>query len=282
VKRNHLASSVLARALSSTSPPTPSTTMPSNNSPLSVNKEMAFDIQTATKMYVKYGIGNQRLSELSKESGDSKTLVSRWQRMMEAFLGTQVHVLAGLGYTPNENGLQMYNQHVAMFMQTADPETQEELRLGTRNLWRYVLSTTFNISMEDIESNEMTIVDARNCMHKVAQKMQDPDILEKISLKASKLETSGDATMDMAMKHQIVQDTLVGDVYLGGSPSLVEECGFEGGEKGYVFMQCVMAEHQNDPLIAQYVGSAMMQLMKAAGIDMQGVMQQASEGAKQN
>ena len=166
----------------------------------------------------------------------------------------------------------MYNQHVAMFMQTADPETQEELRLGTRNLWRKVLSTAFDVSIEDIKSNEMTIVDARTCMHKVALKMQDPKVLEKISLKAGKLETTGDATMDMAMKHQIVQNALVSDVYLGGSPSLVEDCGFEGGEKGYVFMQCVMAEHQNDPLIGQYVGSSMMQLMKAAGIDMQGVL----------
>ncbi len=175
----------------------------------------------------------------------------------------------------------MYNQHVAMFMQTADPDTQEKLRLGTRNLWRLVLSTSFDISIEDIESNEMTIVDARNCMHKVAQKMQEPEILEKISQKASKLESTGDATMDMAMKHQIVQDTLVSDVYLGGDPSLVEECGFEGGEKGYVFMQCVMAEHQNDPLIGQYVGSSMMQLMKAAGIDMQGILENAG-AAKPN
>ena len=74
--------------------------------------------------------------------------------------------------------------------------------------------------------------------------------------------------MDMAMKHQVVQDTLVHDVYLGGEPSLVEEIGFEKGEKGYVFMQGVMAEHQNDPLISQYVGSAMMQLLQNAGIDM--------------
>ncbi len=79
--------------------------MPSNNAPLSVNKEMAFGIQDATEMYVKHGISNQRLTQLSKESGDPKTLVSRWQRMMEAFLGTQVHVLGGLGYTPDENGL---------------------------------------------------------------------------------------------------------------------------------------------------------------------------------
>lgn len=177
--------------------------------------------------------------------------------------------------------LDLYNQHVAIFMQTADPSTQEELRVNTRDCWRFVLSTAFDISMEQIQSNELSIVDARNVMHKVAQKMQEPEILEIISQKCGKLETTGDTTMDMAMKHQVVQDTLVNDVYLGGKPSLVEECGFDGGEKGYVFMQCVMSEHQNDPLIGQYVGSAMMQLMKAAGIDMSDI-QKAAEAMSKN
>ena len=162
----------------------------------------------------------------------------------------------------------MYNQHVAMFMQTADPATQEELRINTRDVWRHVLATTFNISIEEIEKSEMSIVEARNAMHKVSQKMQDPATLESIAQKSALLKTSGDAMMDMAMKHQVVQDTLVHEVYLGGDPTLVEECGFEKGEKGYVFMQCVMSEHQSDPLIAQYVGAGMMQIMKAAGIDL--------------
>jgi len=162
----------------------------------------------------------------------------------------------------------MYNQHVGMFMQNADPETQEMLRVSTRDLWRTVLSTAFNISIAEIASAEMDIVKARETMHKVSQKMTSPEILELIALKCGKIQSTDDAGMDMAMKHQIVQDTLVHQVYLGGAPTLVEECGFENGEKGYVFMQCVMAEHQNDPLVSQYVGAAMMQILKSAGIDM--------------
>lgn len=280
MRSSYLSSNTLIRTLSSTTPTSDANTLVSSP-PLSLNKEMAYGIQHATKMYVKLGVGNQRFNEIAKEGDDTRTLVTRWQRMMEAFLGTQVHVLAGLGYSPNEKGLHLYNQHVAMFMQTADPETQEELRINTRDVWRIVLSTSFNVSMEQIENSEMTVVEARNAMHKVAQKMQDPAILESISQKCGKLETTGDAMMDMAMKHQIVQDALVHDVYLGGEPSLVEDCGFDKGEKGYVFMQGVMSEHQNDPLIAQYIGSAMMQILKSAGIDMSDV-QQAAESAKQS
>mmetsp|Transcript_9260 Transcript_9260/g.11690 ORF Transcript_9260/g.11690 Transcript_9260/m.11690 type:complete len:295 (+) Transcript_9260:153-1037(+) len=246
--------------------------------PSALNKDMAVGIQNATMMYIKHGIGKQRLAEIAKEGGDEKTLVHRWQRMMETFLGTQVHVLAGLGYAPNETGLNLYNSHVAMFMQTSDPDTQENIRIGTRDVWRCVLSSTFNISMEEIEKSEMTIAEARNAMHKVSLKMQSPETLEIIAKKCSKLESTGNDSMDMAMKHQIVQDTLVSDVYLGGNPSLVEDCGFHQGEKGYVFMQCIMAEHQNDPLISQYIGTAMMQILKSAGIDLSAV--QAAAGTK--
>lgn len=162
-----------------------------------------------------------------------------------------------------------------MYMQTCDPTTQEELRIITRDIWRYVLTTTFNISNDEIKNNELSIVDARNVMHKVAQRMQEPEILEKVSQKCSTLESSGDAMMDTAMKHHIIQDALVYDVYLGGTPSLVEECGFEDGEKGYVFMQYLISEHQNDPLIGQYIGSSMMRLCDAAGIDMTAIQKAA-------
>ncbi len=66
---------------------------------------MAFGIQKATRMYVDHGVGYQKLNEIAKDKGDVGTLVTRWQRMMEAFLGTQVHVIAGLGYSPSEQGL---------------------------------------------------------------------------------------------------------------------------------------------------------------------------------
>jgi len=219
-------------------------------------------------MTMRYGLGKQRLEALSVDSGDVKTLVPRWQKMMEAFLGTQVHVLAGLGYTTDENGLGLYNQHFASLMQNADPDMQEKLRVSSRDLWRETLTTAFNISMADIKAKEMSIVDARNTMHKVSQRMIEPVILETISQKSASLVSTANTPNDMAQKHQIVQDILVNMVYLGGDPSLVEECGFESGEKGYVFMQCIMAEHQNDPLIAQYIGNAMMQVLTSAGLDM--------------
>lgn len=76
--------------------------------PPSINKEMAFGIQKATRMYVEHGVGYQKLNEIAKDKGDVGTLVTRWQRMMEAFLGTQVHVIAGLGYSPSEHGLRKF------------------------------------------------------------------------------------------------------------------------------------------------------------------------------
>lgn len=218
-------------------------------------------------MFMKHGVGHQKLAEIGNESGDVETLVSRWQRMMEAFLGTQVHVLAGLGYAPNEGGLHHYNQHVGEFMQNTDPDTQEELRIGTRDLWRTVLMKAFNVSGEELLKSEMEIVEARKVMHAVAMKMQSPDVLEKVAKLAGKTPPTGNMQLDMSMKHQVVQDTLVHEVYLGGEPSLVEEMGFEKGEKGYISMQALMSEHQNDPMIAQYVGAAMMQVLKSAGID---------------
>lgn len=67
-----------------------------------------------------------------------------------------------------------------------------------------------------------------------------------------------DPQMEMGMKHQIIQDVVVNQVYLGGSPPLVEECGFGAGNEGYAKMQYVMAYHENDPLCTQYTSSAMI------------------------
>lgn len=245
--------------------------------PSSITKEIAYGIQNTNELFIRHGIARRKLEDLAKDAGNEETLVERWQKMMEAFLSTQVHVLAGLGYHPSEVGLETYNRQLATFMHNADPDTTEDLRIKSRDLWRQVLATAFNIPLEDTiqKSDGLSIADARNIMHKVSQKMQSPEILELIAGKCARLESTGDQAKDFAEKHQIVQETLVHDVYLGGEPSLVEECGFEPGEKGYVFMQCVMAEHQTDPLIGQYIGSAMMKVLQSAGVDLSAAMQQA-------
>lgn len=81
----------------------------------------------------------------------------------------------------------------------------------------------------------------------------------------------------MAQKHHAVQEVLVNGVYLGGEPSLVEELGFGSGKDGYVMMQMTMADHQSDPLVTQYVGSAMMQILQVAGLDMAAMQQAANQ-----
>lgn len=81
----------------------------------------------------------------------------------------------------------------------------------------------------------------------------------------------------MAQRHHMVQETMVYDVYLGGDPNLVSQNGFGDDEKAYVRMQMVMAEHTQDPLVSQYVGTAMMEILQAAGLDAQSLQAAASQ-----
>lgn len=53
-----------------------------------MNEEIAMGVQYATRMYMRHGLGHQRLEELSKDT--VMPLIMKWQKMMEAFLGTQV------------------------------------------------------------------------------------------------------------------------------------------------------------------------------------------------
>ncbi len=92
--------------------------------------------------------------------------------------------------------------------------------------------------------------------------------------KVAKICSTASVTMNDSPEAQkidmaVIQQVMVDDVYLsGGSSSLVCECGFGEGEDGYVKLQFQLAEHQGDPLISQYVGTAMMKLLEAAGIDL--------------
>ena len=137
-----------------------------------------------------------------------------------------------------------------------------------------VLGGAFGLDLvsEQSEKGELSIVDARNMMHKVALRMQDETILEKVTKATSEPVGMNDSeeakAIELAHKHTTIQKIMVYDVYLAGKPSLVEECGFGDGEEGYVRMQGSLAEYQNDPLISQYVGGAMLKLLQAAGMDM--------------
>lgn len=276
---------VMTKAFFSTQPP-PNVNV-NVTPPSELTIDMAKGVQSATLLYIQHGLGRRRLDEIAKQSSDVSTLVQRWQKMMEAFLGTQVHVLAGLGYTANEQGIALYNQHLAQLMQSTSPDLQEHIRIQGRDLWREVLCLAFDLDKDrDFAGsfNELSIVDARNIMHKVSQRMQEPDVLEKVARLVSSStdpNQNNNVTADITRKHTAVQEVLVHDVYLGKLPSsdntLVQDCGFDNGVKGYVQMQCLMAEHQTDPLVMQYMGGAMIKLMQAAGIDLAALQQQQQQ-----
>jgi hypothetical protein len=60
----------------------------------------------------------------------------------------------------------------------------------------------------------------------------------------------------------------------------VEECGFGAGSEGYVKMQAIMQEHQTDPLINQYIGTAMRNVLAQAGLLDLEMMKKAAAAAQ--
>jgi hypothetical protein len=185
--------------------------------------------------------------------------------MMEIFLTTQVHVIAGMGYGADDKGLTKYAQDLSKCVSEADETMRDLFSEVRRDTWRELVATAFDIKVEEIPV--LSIVDARNTMHKVSSKMMEPDILLEIQTKTAKIEDS-DPEVEVAMKHQVLQEVIVNSVYMGGSPSITEEAGFGNGPEAYAKMQCAMSDHEGDPLISQYASAAMMKIWEAAGLDL--------------
>ena len=229
--------------------------------PESLTTEMAEGIVEATKFYSLHGISNQRFRALAKENFP---VHEKWQKMMEIYLQTQAHVIAGLGYQADEQGLTLYAQHLQKCIQSTDQTMRELFMDVRRETWRAIVATTFQVPKEEIPV--LSIVDARNLMHKISSKMIEPDTLLVIQHKTAKIQHE-DRNMEIAMKHAVLQEILVQLVYVGGEPSLVEQEGFGSGAKGYAKLQCAMTDHEGDPLLSEYSASAMVKILEAAGID---------------
>lgn len=229
--------------------------------PDELTTEMAEGIVETTRFYCRHGISNQRFRILATED---LSIQDRWARMMEIYLQTQAHVIAGLGYQPNDEGLQTYAFHLQACINKTDMTMRELFMDIRRETWREIVATTFQIDPSEIPS--LNIEEARSLMHKISSKMIDPDTLLVIQHKTAKIQNE-DKQREIADKHAAMQEVIVHYVYLGGSPSLVEEGGFGSGAEGYAKLQCAMTDHEGDPLMTQYSASAMVKLLDAAGID---------------
>jgi hypothetical protein len=222
-------------------------------------------VQQTTLMYINHGTASQSLEQIAAMTkAGNINLVVRWQKMMEVLLGSQVHILAGLGYPQSEQGLQLYNQQLGQLMQNCDPDEVDILQKASRDVWRHCLTKAFDLSLKDAMAASLNIVDARKVMHAVSQKMQSDEFLNELKVR---IENAGS---EESAKHTIVQQMLVEEAYLSGSPSLIEQHGFEAGEKGYVMLQCAMSDYQADPLIQQYIGGGMQKVLETAGLQGRG------------
>ena len=230
--------------------------------PPELTTDMAEGIVDATQFYVRHGIAHQRFLALAQ--APDVPAVSRWQKMMEIYLMAQAHVIAGLGYTPNESGLSAYANQLRVCIQGTDETMRKLFDEVRRETWREVVGVTFQLDPAEIPA--LTIEEARKVMHKVSTKMVDPDVLLKIQKETAKV-PGNESQVVMQEKHKILQDVMFNDVYLSGDPSLVEETGFGAGAQGYAKLQCALTDHEGDPLLAEYATSSMMRLLEAAGID---------------
>lgn len=157
--------------------------------PSELTMEMAEGIQNANHLIVRYGVGAQRLKLLAQDG--TMPLILKWQRMMEIYLGAQLHVIAALGYEPNEHGIMLYTQHLAQFITNkCEPSKQDTFRAVGRDTWRHMLVTAFDLDIAMIKEKygeEMSIVDARNTVHKVASKLIEPRILDMVATKVAQI-----------------------------------------------------------------------------------------------
>lgn len=106
-------------------------------------------------------------------------------RFIRALAVTQVHVIGSIGYIANEEGLTKYAQDLQACLQKADPDIQQVLTDIRRDTWREMVATAFDLDVADIPT--LSIVDARNHMHKVSSKMMEPSVLLEIQTQTSKI-----------------------------------------------------------------------------------------------
>ena len=205
-------------------------------SPNELNLEMTKGIQSTNLLFIRHGVGKQRLQALANDP--SLSLTMKWQYMMETYLTCQLHVVSGLGFTADEKGLMEFTSKLGTFISSCSPSVQEEFRTVGRDTWREMLSIAFELDDIILEKfhDELSIVDARNIMHQVASQLVEPKMLEMVATKCSQLPHEPDTDKELAMKHHIIQDVVVNQVYLGGddpnNKGLVETLGFGSGPKG--------------------------------------------------
>lgn len=117
-----------------------------------------------------------------------------------------MHVLAGLGYSADEKGLTKYAHDVATCLMESDEDMQELFADLRRDTWRELVAAAFDLQISEMKS--LSIVEARDIMHKVSSKMLEASILSEIKEQVQALPVYEEGSeSDLTSKHHVVGGT---------------------------------------------------------------------------
>ena len=84
----------------------------------SLNSEQATACFETVSTYLELSRASDMLKEI-RLSASNQSLATRWQRMFDIYLTTQLHCIHPFGYAADQNGLQAFNMNVAQVMTSA-------------------------------------------------------------------------------------------------------------------------------------------------------------------
>tara|TARA_B100000795_G_scaffold269458_1_gene258871 strand:- start:1538 stop:2308 length:771 start_codon:yes stop_codon:yes gene_type:complete len=217
----------------------------------SLNSEQATACFETVSTYLELSRANEMLKEI-RLSQSKQSLATRWQRMFDIYLTTQLHVIHPYGYAADQNGLQQFNMNVAQVMQSAGSESEQGIELleAQKENWDLLLDRAFGVVADD--SNVIDLETCRNIAVNVSSKIRSDDFSSQIEMKVGQ-------ESDPALKQAALMELVV-DVHLEIMPTF----GLEG-EEGYVRVQSSMMRYSGDQQIMQNMQQAMMHVQQKAG-----------------
>jgi hypothetical protein len=217
----------------------------------SLNSEQATACFETVSTYLELSRASEMLTEI-RLSKSNQSLATRWQRMFDIYLTTQLHCIHPFGYSADQNGLQAFNMNVAQVMQSAGPETDtgKELLDAQKENWDLLLDRAFGVKADD--SNVIDLETCRSIAISVASKIQSSDFTANIEKKV------GSKTDPMEKQAALME--LIVDAHMDIMPTFNLS-----GEDGYVLVQSSMMRYSGDQDIMQNMQRAMLHVQSKAG-----------------
>jgi hypothetical protein len=252
LKQSLRQSHLLRRSLSTQPPPPQASFWALPGSVPSLNSEQATACFETVSTYLELSRASDMLKEIQLSS-KSQTLGTRWQRMFDVYLTTQLHVIHPYGYNADQTGLQAFNMNVGQVMQASGSGSSEgkELMEAQKENWDILLNRAFGINADDT-SNQVSLDTCRSIAVKVAEKLKSDEF-------TATLEQEINSTSDPQAKQAAVMELMIA-LHMEIMPAFDLQ-----GEDGYVRLQSSMMQYSSDEQLMRTMQEAMMHVQNKAG-----------------